>query len=182
MGSEGTPDHQAAVRWFTEAADLNVTDSQFNLAILAAKGLGMPKDLTEAYKWLDIVARKGDADAAAKRDELAKVMDPEQLKIAEGKAKLWKARTPDLDANTVSIPVEWSETQISSNSPEYRKAIATVQAILNKMGYDAGAADGIVGNKTRNAIKAFQSQNGLPATGEIDDALVRKLLERSDTA
>src|SRR5690606_36533727 len=93
MGADGGGDNKAAVRWFTEAADLNVTDSQFNLAILAAKGLGMPKDMTEAYKWFDIVARKGDADAAAKRDEIAAGMEPDVLKIAKGKATLWKART-----------------------------------------------------------------------------------------
>src|SRR5690606_17724572 len=111
MGTEGVSDHRSAVRWFTEAADLDVSDSKFNLAILAAKGLGMQKDMTEAYKWLDIVARKGDADAASKRDDLARAMEPDQLKIAEGKAKLWKARNVDAAANTVAVPVEWNEPQ-----------------------------------------------------------------------
>ena len=182
MGADGGVDNKAAVRWFTEAADLNVTDSQFNLAILAAKGLGMPKDMTEAYKWFDIVARKGDADAAAKRDEIAAGMEPDVLKIAKGKATLWKARTIDPAANTVTVPVEWGNAPVLSDSLEFKQAVANIQLILNKFGFDAGAADGIMGTKTRNAIKAFQAENGLTPSGEIDNELVQKLLERNETA
>jgi len=182
MGADNDADHRAAVRWFTEAADFDVTDSQFNLAILAAKGLGMQKDMTEAYKWLDIVARKGDTDAASKRDDLARAMEPDQLKIAEGKAKLWKARNVDAAANTVAVPVEWNEPQISSASPEYKQALTNIQHLLNRMGYDAGVPDGIMGAKTRNAIKAFQSKHGLTPSGEIDQDLVKKLLEQNETA
>lgn len=182
MGVEGGPDNKAAVRWFTEAADLDVTDSQFNLAILAAKGLGMSKDMTEAYKWFDIVARKGDDDAAAKRDEIAASMEPDVLKIAKGKATLWQARTMDPAANTVTVPVEWDDGQVMSSSPQFKQAVANIQLILNKIGFDAGAADGIIGTKTRNAIKAFQAENGLSPSGEIDNELVQKLLEHNETA
>lgn len=183
MGVEDRVDNKEAVRWFTEASDFDVTDSQFNLAILAAKGLGMPKDLTEAYKWFDIVARKGDTDAAAKRDEVASAMSPEELKVAEGKAMLWQARAVNPAANTVTVPVEWSgDVPLASDSVEFKRAVANIQLILNKMGFDAGAADGIVGEKTREAIRAFQSENGMSATGEIDNELVKKLLERNETA
>lgn len=182
MGADNEADNKAAVRWFTEAADLDVTDSQFNLAILAAKGLGLTKDMTEAYKWLDIVARKGDSDAAAKRDEVAQGLNPEQLKLARGKAALWKARTPNLEANQAIVPAEWSESPVLSGSLDLKKAVANIQLILNKIGFDAGAADGIMGDKTRTAIKAFQAQNGMTPTGEIDDELVQKLLARNETA
>ncbi len=50
--------------------------------------------------------------------------------------------------------------------------------ILNKNGYDAGSADGVMGAKTKVAIAAFQKDNGMEATGEIDEKLVRKLLEK----
>ena len=36
---------------FRQAAEHGVRDSQFNLAILHARGLGVPQDLIEAYKW-----------------------------------------------------------------------------------------------------------------------------------
>eukprot|EP01035_Chromulina_nebulosa_P033758 gene33758-45209_t len=45
------------------AADLGVKDSQFNLGILAAKGVGMKQNLEESYKWFALVAKTGDKDS-----------------------------------------------------------------------------------------------------------------------
>jgi len=39
--------------------------------------------------------------------------------------------------------------------------VAWVQSRLNKLGFNCGIADGIAGNGTMNAIKAFQKANGL---------------------
>ena len=43
---------------------------------------------------------------------------------------------------------------------------------------DAGGADGVMGQKTKNAIMAFQTDNGMKATGEVDEKLVKALLAR----
>ncbi|MCT7374487.1 peptidoglycan-binding protein [Chelativorans salis] len=187
MGADGTTDNESAARWFQEAADLGVVDSQFNLGILATKGIGVKRDLSEAYKWFDVVARTGDADAAAKRDEIAKVMAPADLVKAQGKAKLWKARQADPQTNTVDIPREWRTDEMATGSVDVKavdmkKAIGNIQVILNKNGFDAGPADGVMGDRTRAAIKAFQKENGLAETGVVDDALVRALLARNKEA
>ena len=50
--SGGRSDYAAAAKWFAQAADFGLTDSQVNLAILYQNGLGVPKDLKLAYKWL----------------------------------------------------------------------------------------------------------------------------------
>ena len=183
MGAEGTADHETAARWFRRAADMGVTDSQFNLGILSAKGAGMRRDLGEAYMWFDIVARTGDADAAAKRDEIAAAMAPADLVKAQDRARTWEARQPAPAANIVDVPAEWtSDASITTGSVDTRKAITNIQLILNKNGFDAGPADGVLGEKTRAAIRAFQKANGLPETGEIDDALVRGLLKKNESA
>jgi len=55
---------------------------------------------------------------------------------------------------------------------------ATVQAIqdrLNELGYEAGDADGLMGQGTRSAIIAFQQERGLTATGVADEALLLQL-------
>lgn len=178
MGADGVADNDSAALWFKRAAELGVTDSQFNLGILAAKGVGMKQDLEESYKWFALVAKTGDQDAASKRDEVAKSLKPEQLERARAAAELWKPKAADPEANIVEIPESWQESHTTTAGINARQAVQTVQHILNKNGYDAGSADGIMGEKTKLAVEAFQSDNGLHPTGQIDEALVNALLAR----
>lgn len=55
---------------------------------------------------------------------------------------------------------------------EDRATTQAVQRELNTRGYDAGPADGVMGNKTRDALRTFQSDAGLPLTGKIDNDLL----------
>jgi localization factor PodJL len=179
MGADGAADNQAAVRWFTEAAEHGVKDSQFNLGILAAKGAGMGQDLESSYKWFALVAKAGDKDAAAKRDEVAKALKPEQLKRAEATTELWKAKALDPEANGVEIPDSWREDAPASTAGvDMKAAVRTIQLILEKNGYQPGGTDGVMGARTKSAIIAFQKDNDLPANGEVDDKLVKALLAR----
>ncbi|WP_269585616.1 peptidoglycan-binding protein [Roseibium sp. Sym1] len=50
-----------------------------------------------------------------------------------------------------------------------------VQDALNALGFDAGPVDGQAGPRTRGAVRAFQEQAGLPATGRIDGRLLGRL-------
>jgi hypothetical protein len=43
--------------------------------------------------------------------------------------------------------------------------VQTMQVYLNALGYNCGTADGIFGNKTVEAVKAFQSAEGLTVDG-----------------
>lgn len=178
MGTDGAPDNDSAARWFLNAAELGVKDSQFNLGILAAKGLGVPQSLEDSYKWFAIAAKAGDKDAAAKRDEVANALRPDQLSKARAAAELWKPRPLIEDANTVEIPEAWRESAGTTASIDLKQAVRTMQTLLNKHGYDAGAADGVMGQRTRNAIVAFQKDNGMEPTGDIDEPLVRALLDK----
>jgi hypothetical protein len=47
--------------------------------------------------------------------------------------------------------------------------VSGVQGRLRDQGYDCGPVDGIMGPKTRAAIKSFQNDEDLPATGHLDD-------------
>ncbi len=46
-------------------------------------------------------------------------------------------------------------------------AVRRLQELLNKKGFDCGAADGIFGSKTYAAVMAFQKANGLSADGIV---------------
>jgi localization factor PodJL len=178
MGADGVTDNESAARWFEKAAEFGVKDSQFNLGILAAKGVGMKQSLEESYKWFALVAKTGDKDAAAKRDEIANSLRPEQLERARAAAELWKPKPLDAMANSVDIPEAWQESPTTTASIDMKKAVRNIQAILNKNGYDAGSADGVLGEKTKTAIAAFQKDNDMEATGEVNEKVVRALLAR----
>ncbi|SFN81550.1 localization factor PodJL [Mesorhizobium sp. NFR06] len=177
MAADGVTDNESAAHWFQEAADLGVKDSQFNLGILAAKGVGMKQNLEESYKWFALVAKTGDKDAAAKRDEIANALRPEQLERARAATELWKAKPLNAAANSADVPESWQDsTPQTTAGIDMTKAVKNIQLILNKNGYDAGGADGVMGGKTKTAIMAFQTDNKMKPTGEIDAPLVKALL------
>lgn len=50
-----------------------------------------------------------------------------------------------------------------------------VQALLDRENLSCNCIDGVLGSRTRAAIRAWQGRNGLPATGEIDADLLSRL-------
>jgi hypothetical protein len=56
-----------------------------------------------------------------------------------------------------------------------RNVVYDVQRALLDRGYSPGPADGVTGPRTRQAILDYQYDRGLPATGQIDEALLRSL-------
>jgi len=53
--------------------------------------------------------------------------------------------------------------------------IRMVQLTLKDSGFDPGPIDGILGPKTRDAVKRFQIKNDLEPTGEIDEETINQL-------
>ena len=63
-----------------------------------------------------------------------------------------------------------------NNAPlEDKTSISKAQRALNKLGYNCGTADGILGSNTQKAIVSFQKDNDLTPTGEITQELLQKL-------
>lgn len=52
---------------------------------------------------------------------------------------------------------------------------AQVQQQLAQAGYYHGAIDGVVGERTRSAIRSYERANGLRVDGRIDDKLLRTM-------
>jgi localization factor PodJL len=182
MGAAGPADNDSAAEWFVKAAEFGIKDSQYNLGILAAKGLGVKQSLEDSYKWFALAAKAGDKDAASKRDEIANAMRPEQLAKARAAADLWKAKAPDANSNGIEIPESWRESQGQTagiDKADMKKAVRNIQLILAKSGYDVGTPDGVMGGKTKKAIAAYQAANGMKATGEVDEELVKSLLAKA---
>ena len=49
------------------------------------------------------------------------------------------------------------------------------QQALKDAGHDPGSIDGVMGARTTAALKAYQQKQGLPVTGQLDDATAAKL-------
>ncbi len=177
VNDETGADYTAAAKWFESAAQLGLADSQFNLGILRARGLGVEQNLAESFKWFALAAAQGDGDAAEKRDQLTKSLDEETLVAARLAVQSWKPQPMIENANTVQMPADgWGAEPTGTAKDDSRiNLIKEAQILLNANGFDVGAPDGIVGPRTIEAIRAFERQVGLPETGEISPLLLQEL-------
>lgn len=60
--------------------------------------------------------------------------------------------------------------------PEPDLDLRAAQLYLRFAGFDPGRVDGVLGDRTRAALIAFQTQHGLDATGKVDAALLDALV------
>ena len=172
-GRDGSaPDYTLAAKWYGEAAARGLPDSQFNLGILAEHGLGMTKNLSQAYQWFALAAAQGDPEARKRREVIRVQLAPETLAQAEAAVTAWTAMPAVPEANQVAESPAWVA---QAPAKKATTLVSRAQTLLNKLGYDVGAPDGMVGPRTRTAIKTFQERNGLDQTGDVSLPLVDKL-------
>jgi localization factor PodJL len=179
-GVEGPPDHDKALQWFLAAGHYGVRDSQYNLGVIYARGLGPAQDLAESYKWFALAAIQGDTDAASRREEVAKAMSPEELARAKAASQGWRVQPTLADANGVAAPAGgWDGPGDGLADADREALIRKIQVLLAEQGYDPGPADGVVGPKTVDAVRAYQRRIGQPETGQIDGTLIAALAEQA---
>lgn len=164
-GAGGPQDFAAAARNFEQAAKAGLGDSQYNLAILHERGLGVERDLARAYQWFAIAAEGGDADAGARAEALKNSVDAAKLVDAELAARTFSPQPSDPAANNVV----W---QAEAPAPAL---VREAQRLLGQLGYNAGAADGILGEQTVDAVRDFERDRGLAITGQVDERLLDAL-------
>ena len=120
----------------------------------------------------------------------APVYTPETTK-AEEKAE--KAEIADTGANADADADEAADedAELKLATGDYSDEIAKVQERLIALGYLSGEADGEFGAMTEEAVKSFQTANGLEATGVIEqetydllfsNAAVKKAVEEPTEA
>lgn len=83
---------------------------------------------------------------------------------------------------TLAFPAWAAEEKKAAPAMEEKKApakgseeVKKLQEALKAKGHDPGPIDGIMGSKTRAAIKAFQEASGLKATERLDKETAEKL-------
>jgi localization factor PodJL len=97
---EGAPlDEAAAFRWFRQAAELGVADSQYNLGVLYQQGRGVTASAAEALFWFLVAARQGDQDAGARAAALEAQLQQPQIDQARARAEAFRPRAASALAN-----------------------------------------------------------------------------------
>jgi len=173
-GELGNQEFGKASEWFRKAAELGLADSQFNLGMLNARGLGIPQDMAESYKWFSLAAARGDEDAAKARDEVARSLDAATVDRLHGEISSWQQGQMDIKANFAPIGT-WSEEFNPGQDIVDRGIVEKVQIALNRLGYDVGIPDGIMGPRTREAIKDFERTTGMTESGAVNPRLLAVL-------
>lgn len=117
---------EKAVAWFTKAADLNMKNSQFNLAIMYLKGEGTPQSLTHAYKWFAIASEHGDKDAQTKMKMIQKNMAKDEMEFARDLIESWRPKKPLVFANKAKIPQEWKIANNINNNNNTQEVLKNI--------------------------------------------------------
>jgi len=189
-----------AIHWYRKAARQGSSRALNNLGVLSEDGTGVPRSLITAYVLYTMAANKAsDPDdkklAQDNRNDLAKKLSQEEL--AKAKDVLLKsAGDPGLILPDETASAEGGKTDDSgagsstNNSPGAANRSATppspsgtasnivgsVKLALAALGYDPGNRDNTLSDSAVTAIKAFQKDHGLPATGDISGDLLAALL------
>jgi hypothetical protein len=87
-------------------------------------------------------------------------------KAAEYKPEM---SVPSVDMGSAGI------VQIAAASAASADDVAYVQELLNELGFDAGVVDGVMGSRTRNAIRQFERAQNMPVTGQVSEELITRL-------
>ena len=171
---QGGPQAEQSIRlaasWFRKAADFGMADAQFNLASLHSAPSSSLSNPLEAYVWFSIAAKQGDQEAAEQADMIRNLLPGDALGRAEARIAGFSPASIDKSANGIFTDLAWNKQKPRSN-PD----IAKVQSLLTGLGFEAGVADGAMGPKTREAIRAFERSNGLTETGQVNPELIQRL-------
>jgi hypothetical protein len=63
-----------------------------------------------------------------------------------------------------------------SQTAPNQNVVRDAQIALRDAGFDPGPSDGVMGSKTRAALREFQASQGLPQTGKLDATTQQQLL------
>jgi localization factor PodJL len=161
-GTGGSLNKTTAAQWFRKAADLGLTDSQYNLGKLYENGFGVNQNAPEAYKWYLIASRAGDSEARGSAERIRSSLSAEERSGAERSAAGYRAALPNPSAQTRTAQAPAAGVSIAQKS-------------LSRLGYYQGPQDGVASPALSGAISAYQRDQALPVTGQLDGVTQARL-------
>ena len=168
-GEGGAKNSTMAAQWFRKAADLGLTDSQYNLGRLYEQGFGVSQNGAEAYKWYLIASKSGDTESRNSAARVRDTLTADQRSTAERSAAGFRS------TGGSSRPLGPTAAPVPPAIGASPAALIIAQKGLNKLGYYQGPEDGVTSPALRQAIAAWQRDQGLAPNGELDTNAVTKL-------
>src|SRR5919106_1029799 len=171
----GVPQNEAeAVRWYRMAADQGHGLAQYMVAYIYFNGEGVPQDYAQAYIWAPLATAGLQGEdrktAAMLRDDVATRLTPAERARAQEMARNWRPTVAARTEREARAYGDAGRSELRSShaerSPSGSLRVMEVQQSLAGMGYDPGPVDGVIGSRTRAAIRAFQADTGLPVDGQ----------------
>jgi hypothetical protein len=175
MRSYERQEYRQALQLFRDLAASGDADAQYMLGRMHEAGHGTLQDFVAAHQWYNLAAAAGHRHAATARDVVAGRMSPQQIGEAQRRAQAWR---PTASAPPVTTAPPPAAAQPLSG----RTLLAGIQRELSRLGYDPGPVDGLMGNRTRNAIRAYQQTAGMVEDGQPSTTLLARLREDTPVA
>ncbi|KZD12853.1 SEL1-like repeat protein [Oceanibaculum pacificum] len=184
-------DDVRALLWYHSAAEQGHAKAQHNLGSFYAAGRGIPVSYGEARKWL---RRSGDQGfAPALRDlarieerglgappdiEKARALYAQAMVLGDEEAAKRLTALPPVPAGAMTVAAGAGGDSLVLSPEAERETIRAVQRFLAAGAADV-AADGLMGEKTREAIRDYERKAGLPITGQVGPRLLNHMILRS---
>lgn len=156
MQSYERGNYQTAFSDFEAAANGGDAASQYMMGEMYARGLGVTQNYAKAHMWYNLAAAWGHDRADDARSRLESHMTNAQIAEAQAMADKWQ-QPGNAGTGTVAFSVR------------------NMQMMLNDLGYPAGVEDGIMGSKTRSAIRGYQMAHGLTSDGQFTRTLFDRI-------
>ncbi len=126
--------------WYERAARQGLRDAAMTLGQRNRDGAGRDVDQAGAYRWFSTALRLGLKTAERDRNEIVKELTAEERQEIDAELTGWRPVTGD--------------------APPDPPLIRFVQAELVANGFDAGADDGRLGNRSARALVAYKTMRG----------------------
>lgn len=174
-------DLQVAVGWYAMAAGEGVVEAQYALGQAYLYGQGTAREPAWGVSWFERAARRDFAPAQyalglALQSGVLGGAQPEEALVwflvakgngfdgAELAATLLEARLSETNVNTArERAAAWQEGPTGDG--DARADTRFAQYALSRLGFDAGLADGIEGERTRQAVSDFRVRENLGPGG-----------------
>jgi len=92
--------YEGGARAARKAAEIGDIHAQYSLGVMYETGLGVPKDLVQAYRWISLAASgavlaKDEAAYVGQCERISTIMTPQQVTEAQRLASEWNPKAAE---------------------------------------------------------------------------------------